>query len=461
MAQSSEYRSGPYLKWYWRVSDFSRVAHRRNLELTTIARLLLFILRLGILAQVLAGSYLIWQSYTHYNNSLLAFGLLVLISYPIVWAHLMIFPLFLGRKLIIEPRDNKLIAQSKDIFGKHPGVIVAVAGSYGKTTMKELLVTVLSEGKSVVATPGNKNVPVSHAIFARKLTGEEEIIIIEYGEGEPGDVPRFAQTTQPDYGFITGIAPAHIDQYKTLEAAAKDIFGLADYLLDEHIYVNAESSSAQPYIKPTHTTYSSDRVADWEIKDIGIKPNGVSFVLEKADRRIELTSGLLGKHQVGPLAAVAAFALSLGLTDEQVKSGIAKTVPYEHRMQPRSLPGNIWIIDDTYNGNIEGMKAGLELLAAIPAKRRVYVTPGLVDQGDLSESVHQHLGTLIAANKPDVVVLMQNSATANIQHGMTVSGYGGKIIIEDDPLGFYTHIDQFVAAGDVVMMQNDWTDNYS
>jgi UDP-N-acetylmuramoyl-tripeptide--D-alanyl-D-alanine ligase len=157
----------------------------------------------------------------------------------------------------------------------------------------------------------------------------------------------------------------------------------------------------------------------------------------------------------------AVLALKLGLTPEQVKAGVAKVDSFEHRMQPRHLPGNIWIIDDTYNGNIEGMQAGLRLLHDMPAERRIYVTPGLVDQGPETETVHHRLGKLIAEYSPDVVVLMKNSVTDYIQTGMRAGGFEQKLQIEDDPLGFYQHIDQFVKAGDVVLMQNDWTDNYA
>jgi UDP-N-acetylmuramoyl-tripeptide--D-alanyl-D-alanine ligase len=113
-------------------------------------------------------------------------------------------------------------------------------------------------------------------------------------------------------------------------------------------------------------------------------------------------------------------------------------------MEPKPLNG-AWIIDDTYNGNIEGMRAGLELLKELPAKKRIYVTPGLVEQGEKTENVHTELGRLIAA--------AADSLQAN--------GYQGTVQIESDPLNFYENLQYGLAAGDVVLMQNDWTDNYA
>ena len=128
-------------------------------------------------------------------------------------------------------------------------------------------------------------------------------------------------------------------------------------------------------------------------------------------------------------------------------------------MEPRQL-GGAWVIDDAYNGNIEGMKAGLSLLKALPAKRRIYVTPGLVDQGVETEAVHLELGRVIGDTAPDTVVLMQNSVTEYIQAGLTESGFTGNIRLESHPLEYYSNLDQHLAAGDVAMLQNDWPDSY-
>jgi UDP-N-acetylmuramoyl-tripeptide--D-alanyl-D-alanine ligase len=185
-----------------------------------------------------------------------------------------------------------------------------------------------------------------------------------------------------------------------------------------------------------------------------------SFDLCKGKRTIALQSGLVGRHQIGFLSLVATLGLQLGQTTEQIQAGIAKTKPFEHRMQPYQL-GGAWIIDDTYNGNLEGLRAGTALLAELPASRKIYVTPGLVDQGDQAERVHVEAGRLIAAAQPDIIVLMQNSVTKFIQTGLAKAGFDGEVRIEVDPLEFYTNLNLLVAAGDLVLMQNDWTDNYA
>jgi UDP-N-acetylmuramoyl-tripeptide--D-alanyl-D-alanine ligase len=380
----------------------------------------------------------------------------VLVAAPylmIIWIYLVTLIAWL---YIEEPRRKKLLRRATKVFDEHPGAKVAIAGSYGKTTMKELLLAVISEEKKVAATPGNQNVPISHARWVEKLEGDEEILLIEYGEGAPKDIEKLAKLSSPDYAVITGIAPNHLDRYKTLASLKKDILSLGNFVPKEQIFVNADDKDLSA-TKFEH--FSKTKVMGWDISGIEISIDGTRFVMKKAKKSMKISSQLLGGHLVGPTAFAAAFADSLGVSSKAIGESIAKMRPYDQRMQPRHV-GGAWIIDDTYNGNLEGIKAGLELLSDVEAKRKIYVTPGLVDQGKETRRVHEEIGQAIARAKPDRVVLMKNSVTDIVYTSMDEAGYEGEVVIEEDPLGFYNNLDQYIAAGDVVLMQNDWTDNY-
>ena len=460
MLQNVEYRPGPYLAWFWRTQNFNAVMKRRRLERTGPARLLLTALRVGMFLQAAVGISLIvlwlwlglpagWQ-----------LGLGLLLSYPIVWAHLVTIPLAIGDILIVRPRQRKAISSSEKIFADHSGLRIAVLGSYGKTTMKELLCTVLGESKKVAATPGNKNVSVSHAQYAHGLDGDEDVLVIEYGEGKPGDVRRFARHTHPTHAVITGFAPAHLDRYRNLNNIAKDLFSVGEFVDAERVYVTTEAEGIAGYIGKGMQGFNGSGALGWTVSEVVVNADSTAFILAKSKRKLHLTSGLIGRHNVGPLAFVAAFALELGLSDQEVTAGIAKTVPFEHRMQPRQVHGAI-LIDDTYNGNLQGVRVGTALLGELKSRRKWYVSPGLVDQGIQADAIHRQMGELIAAAKPDIVVLMANSAQPHIARGLADSDFGGELRIEHDPLRFYTDLPHFVAAGDLVLMQNDWTDNYA
>jgi UDP-N-acetylmuramyl pentapeptide synthase len=460
MLQSSEYKVGAYLRWYWRTQNFRTVMKRRTLEPTRAARVLLLFLTAGILLQIVIGVGLVLLGLRDTASGSIQFGMALLVSCPIIWGHLIVLPLIAGDWLLVKPTHTRKIRASRKIFAQHSATIIAVAGSYGKTTMKELLLTVLSEEKNVAATPANKNVAISHAYFANKLSGDEDVLIVEYGEGAPGDVKRFVRNTKPTLAVITGLAPAHLDRYKTLKRAGKDIFSVAEYLDHKNVFVAGESEATKPFIKAGDEVYTAKKVLGWKISDVEVKPDGVSFVMKKAAHTLRISSGLLGRHQVAPLALVAALADQLGLSAKQIEAGMQKTKAFEHRMQSRQLGGG-WILDDTYNGNIDGIKAGLALLKELSARKKVYVTPGLVDQGKQTKNIHIEMGKLIAAANPDDVVLMRNSVTRYIQKGLEQANFSGKVTIETDPLFFYSNLEHFIAKDVIIMMQNDWTDNYA
>ncbi len=452
MLQSTEYKPQAYLVWLWRTRDFTTIMYRRALDVTSIARMLLASMLVGIYGQIILGVWLLIEGYY-------AVGALIIIGVPYVWAHFIIIPMIVGRIFVVVPREKRLSVQAEKIFDNFDGPKIAIAGSYGKTSMKEILTAVLGDGKRVAATPGNKNVMLSHARFAQNLSGEEDILLIEFGEGKPGDVAKFSRYIKPTHAIITGIAPAHLDQYKTVENAAVDIFSLGEMIDAKNVYANNESLEAKPFIEESFCTYSRSGALGWKVTNIKMDIHGMSFTLTKGRKQLKLQTRLVGRHMIGPLCLAAGLAYELGISEDKIESGIAKTEPYKHRMQPYPLNG-AWIIDDTYNGNLEGIRAGTELLRELHAKRKWYVTPGLVDQGKETEIVHKEAGELLAKAQPDVVVLMQNSVTTYIQSGLETAGYEGELKIESHPLEFYSNLVNFVAAGDLVLMQNDWTDNY-
>ncbi len=452
MMQQVEYDPVKFGLWVGRFPNYNRVIYRQQLDTTKKARMLLLV------------SYISWLVYVNVVAGLLIIGNLTaavvfIVFLPLVTMSSVIVAVLAGK--VISYRSNKrLLTESKVIFEKTKAIKIAVVGSYGKTTMKELLRVVLAEGMSVAATPGNMNVSVSHAKFAKSFTGSEKAIIIEFGEGSPGDVMSMSEKIRPDYAVITGLAPNHLDHYPSLKALAGDLLTVRGIVKKGNTYISTESEMLKPHAKKFDKQFNSKGVDGWKVTNAVSTIDGVTFSMSKGDNKLNLQSGLLGRHQIAPLACVVSVAHELGLSTAEIQSGISKTVPFEHRMQPRSIHG-AWIIDDTYNGNLEGLKAGLKLLQELKFKRKWYVTPGLVDQGDETLRVHRELGEVIAKAQPDKVVLMENSMRPIIEQSMQDNGFQGELNIEPDPLAFYTNIEHIIAAGDLVLMQNDWTDNYN
>ncbi len=460
MLQDSEYSLSEYLSWFNRTADFRHVIKRRTLDITPKIRLL----RIGLWAiWFVAEATVAACMYASFVTQSAIWGFIgigIVLFIPFLLAYGIIIPLAIGYILIQKPREKAIIDAARSIFKAHQAVKIAVVGSYGKTTAKEILATILAAGLTVAATPGNMNTPIGLSRFARKLTGKEEVLILELGEGKVGDIKELSELTQPTMGIITGINESHLKSFKTMEKTTKTIFELVDYLGDDaHIYKNKENDVMKAQIKShDNYVYNQHGVDGWVVSNLETTLHATRFTITKAKKTIHAHTKLIGEHTVGVTAAAIAIADSLGLSVKQIESGLANIAPFEHRMDPRQLHG-AWIIDDTYNGNSDGVRAGLQLLKQSNAKRRIYVTPGLVEQGSRTNDVHELIG-IQAAKSADIVVLMKNSVTDSIVAGLDRGKFEGELMIVNDPLEFYTNIEHFVAAGDVVLMQNDWTDNY-
>ena len=456
MLQTNEYRASRYIAWVLRTADFRNIMRRQKLVYTRKAQLLVAIA--WVIATALIG-LLAFALYTAASGEgqwwIIAAGI-VIVS-PFVLALGLTLPLVIGYVLIQKPREKVIIARAREVLNNHPAKRIAVLGSYGKTTAKEMLKTVLAEGVNVAATPGNMNTAIGISRFVMKLRGNEDVLLFELGEEKPGDIRRLSRIVRPDLAIITGINEAHLQSFKTLERTVETIYEITDFVEPSELYQNTDNTIIAKS-RNEGISYGLHGVGEAKVTHATTSLDGTDFTVAFGDEKLAIHTALLGLHTVGVSAAVAAIAKQLGLKKDAIEEGFRNVQPFEHRMQLKPLHG-AWIIDDTYNGNSDGIKAGLELLATLDAKRRVYVTPGLVETGSETEKVHVQIG--VQAAKMDVVVLMQNSVTEYIQAGLKKGKFKGELLIVDDPLSFYTNLDQIVAAGDVVLMQNDWTDNYA
>lgn len=455
--QASEYKLGAYFEWYFRVKNFSRVQQRKTLVKTPKA-LLLVLLGWVLLLAMYAASVVIFFGNAGVVSYVL--GVLALLLSPYLLPYILVIPLFLINLVVQKPIEHFIIKSAKQKLAEHKGFKIAIAGSFGKTSMREILKTVLSEGKKVAAPPHSYNTPLGISKFIQNLQGDEEILLFELGEYYPGDVRTLCELVQPDLGVITGVNEAHLEKFKKIERTVATIFELADFLGGKPVYVNAENALAKAAVAQSHILYSREGVENMQIKDASTSLEGTSFTLSIENSEMVYSSQLLGLHQVGPLGAAVAIAMKMGLSEESIKAGVAKTKPFDHRLEPKVDGHGVTILDDSYNGNPDGVKAVIDFLASLKGKRRFYVTPGLVEVGSRTEDVHIQIGKWLATAEIENIVLIRNSVSKYIEVGLEKSGYNGKIWWFDNALAAFAALPNITLEGDVVLLQNDWPDQY-
>ncbi|MBX2866806.1 UDP-N-acetylmuramoyl-tripeptide--D-alanyl-D-alanine ligase [Candidatus Kaiserbacteria bacterium] len=459
MLQASEYHVGEYIRWYKRVEDFRCVENRKKLVWTlksaglyVIAWVLFFFLL------ALTIPFLFFKGGVGYVLFVIA-----VILVPYVFPYVLTVPLLILQNVIQRPIEWFIVRTATRLLKKHKGIKIGIAGSYGKTSMREILKTVLETDLTVAAPPHSYNTPLGISSFIKTLTGDEQVLLFEMGEYYPGDVKELCKLVRPDIGIITGVNEAHLEKFKTIDRTQKTIFELADWLGGtKPLYINGESDHAKRYAEEngylnTNTfVYSRDGVGDTKVTESNTGLGGTTFTLG----REEYTSKLLGLHQVGPLACAVQVAEHLRVPSEKIREGISSTVPFEHRLEPKTDSTGVVTLDDSYNGNPQGVAAVISFLGSLTGHRRLYVTPGLVEMGDRAELVHKDIGRQLAKAGIEQVILIRNSVTPFIEAGLQEAKYGGKITWYDEALKAFEALPHLTVSGDVVVLQNDWPDQY-
>ncbi len=357
-------------------------------------------------------------------------------------------------------------AKSKILNLKSQIKIIGIAGSYGKTTMKEILTQVLSIKYQVLSTPESVNTPVGIARWVlQKVSKDAEILIVEMGEHYKGDVEEICNLARPDIAVVTGINEAHLERMKTLENITETIFELVTKAKAGALVVlNGDDKNVEEYY--TEYVWPDHRIERFKIEDLGLK----KFDSEKLRWEAEIEKlgkleiNLLGEYALGDVSAAIQVAKSLGMANEEIKKGIANIKPVEHRLQPIKSAGDVLVIDDAYNGNPAGVAEAIKVLSRFENRRKLFITPGLVEIGKASAEVHRKIGEQLAG-VADVVILIRNSVTPFIELGiknyeLRVGGKKPEIIIFDSATEAHSSLPKILKPNDVIVFQNDWGDQY-
>jgi UDP-N-acetylmuramoyl-tripeptide--D-alanyl-D-alanine ligase len=380
---------------------------------------------------------------------------------PLTTAHLLVVPLLLGDLLITRPMTKRALAAAREKFSEFTGEKIVVLGSFGKTSTKEIVATMLQPSLRVKKTEKNLNTPLALARFAATITGNEDVLVIELGEFRPGDIAEFCELVQPTRAIITGLNESHLDSFGTITSSAENLLSVRDFVAEKFLYINQDGGMLADFAKQYRKRFfNQKKVLGWTISKVKADRKGLSFSMKKGRSTLNLKTGVLGTHQVPVIALAAALAKEFKATKKQTERAATKIVPVAHRLEPKEVAG-AFVIDDTYNGNIDGVAAGIAYVDGLKRfKRKIYITPGLVEQGAATAHNHVQIGKM-AAGVFDRVVLMKNSVTDYILEGLQSEDFRGDIEIIDDPLQYYQSLESFLAKGDLVLMQNDWTDNYA
>lgn len=362
--------------------------------------------------------------------------------------------------------NNRFIKEASDILKQMPDLkVVGVTGSYGKTSVKYFLNTLLSSQYNVLQTPGNFNTTLGVVRTIREyMKPFHEIFICEMGAREVGDIKEICDLVHPSYGIITSIGPQHLQSFHTIENIIHTKFELADAIpANGKVFLNYDNE----YIKgncidKNIVTYGTAcEEADFRAYDVEVSPQGSKFKMKDETGREHLfQTRLVGNHNVQNIAGAIAVAHTLGIPMEKLYYPVKQLESVAHRLQLIKQKDRI-VLDDSYNSNKNGFKAALDTLAMFK-ELRILMTPGMVELGAKQYDENKEVG-MYAADKCDYAVLVGREQTKPIQDGLLEAGFAKNRMIVVDTL---QEAFQMVNAipnekQKVVLIENDLPDNYS
>ncbi len=384
-----------------------------------------------------------------------------------------------GANLALRPVQNAINRhyehQARHLLADWEPLIVGITGSYGKTTTKFCIGSVLSADRPTLVTPDSYNsfLGVIRTIN-EQLEWRHRAFVVEMGMFRRGDIAELCGLVHPKIGVITAIGPMHLERLGSIEQIAAAKGELLDALpVDGHFVTNADDlrclelaaratvpvtlfgiedslDAGHGGLTPAGTPDSSPEARDAAASTAARSPDGtpnpspkntpeaqvIARDIRLADGRTEfnlqldgpdspmvvVSAGLLGRHNVSNLLAAAAVGHVLGIEPARIAEGLAKVDAPPHRLQPiHNRRAGVVVIDDAYNSNPDGAAAALEVLREHPAKRRLLVTPGMVELGELEVELNARFGEQAGA-VCDIAILVGPLRTAPIREGLAAAG---------------------------------------
>ncbi len=389
-----------------------------------------------------------------------------LLRYCVIAFIPMIFPFTIVLALAVNKpfenfRNKRFVDKARLILKQSRAVKIGITGSYGKTSVKELLKYMLSECGSVISTPESYNTPLGIALTVKDGV-DADFFIAEMGAKKQGDVKELCDIVMPSVGVLTGINFQHLQTFGSSVAIKKTKFELFESLAGDKTAVFSADSvgSKELYGRFVGDKYSAGINGDFvRAENVVLSEKGSSFdLIIKGEKPVRCETPLLGKHNVSNVCLAAAVAFKLGASVSNIVCGAAKCYPVPHRLQPiKSECGGI-ILDDAYNSSEDGASAALDVLSEFSGKK-IVVTPGLVELGERQEIANEELGKRIA-EVADAVAITGKTNVDALKRGLSSKMSESEIIFADTAIDAVQSLGK-IKEGEVCLFLNDLPDSFS
>ncbi len=338
--------------------------------------------------------------------------------------------------------------------------VVAITGSNGKTTTKEMVAAILGRSWKVLKNQGTFNNLVGLPLTLLQLNKTHQAAVVELGMNQPGEIERLTEIVHPDVGLITNIQPAHLGGLGSIEgiqAAKGELF--AGMAKTATIVVNRDD----PKVQALASSFSGRQVgfsaagavAEVTLEQVvNMDKNGSRFILRLAEDVQEIKLPVVGRHHLTNAVAASAVAWALNLPRDSVVHGLANFQPVDKRMEILVLSGDIHIINDTYNANPGSMAAAIETLMQLKKRGRGLAVFGdMLELGEESATLHRQVGSIAARGGVDRLFAMGEQAPHLLAGAAEAGMDSARLTQASDHQEIASKLQSLMGGGDWVLVK--------
>jgi UDP-N-acetylmuramoyl-tripeptide--D-alanyl-D-alanine ligase len=337
--------------------------------------------------------------------------------------------------------------------------VVAITGSSGKTTTKEMIADIAGLSKSVIKAQGNFNNLVGVPLTLLNLRDRHDVMILELGTNRRGEIERLTRIAEPDIGLITNIGPAHLEGLKSLDAVREEKCDLfRNMAVSKVAIINMDDEAIRTSAHVWHgkrITFGLGRNADVSAENIRKKGrHGVSFDLRIAEIRQEIHLSATGEHNIYNALAAAATSWALEIAHPVICQGLTAFKPVSGRMEIRQLKNGVFIINDTYNANPASVREALRTLKDLRGDHASTVILGdMLELGDHACEMHEGIGGLMADTGVGTIFLRGRLSQATAAGAVKRNMSGNRIFFFETPEEVIPHLKSTLKTGDWVLVK--------
>jgi UDP-N-acetylmuramoyl-tripeptide--D-alanyl-D-alanine ligase len=322
-------------------------------------------------------------------------------------------PLDSGRpELVVKDTAAALLDLGRAARNRLHGPVIAITGSVGKTSTKDLAAAALGGVRRTVASPRSFNNELGLPLTLANAPEDAEVMVLEMGARGPGHIALLCRVARPTVGIVTAVAAAHTDVFGDLDGVAATKGELVEALAatgtavlngdDERVRAMSRRTEASTVLYTVAGAPGAEVRAEGVVLDDDLRP---SYRLRSPWGRADVRLEARGIHQVGNSLAALAAAVTVGVPLDAAVAALAEAPLSPLRMEMRRTPSGAMVLNDSYNANPASMAAALRALAALPARRRVAVLGPMAELGESSSEEHRAVARLAAELGVEVVAV--------------------------------------------------------